>query len=128
MSNRLDDFQAYRSRMNERILQIDHPGIKRFFNLDSTAYRDGVLDAKMKEMLGLVASMLLRCNECIDYHVLGWRMRAARTKSATKPSTLPWWWAAASLSRTWAMPWRAWTCIGVAHGLEARIDHDSRTG
>jgi AhpD family alkylhydroperoxidase len=70
MSNRLDDFQTYRSKMNERIFEIDHLGIKRFFNLDSMAYKDGALDAKTKELLGLVASMVLRCNECIDYHVV----------------------------------------------------------
>jgi AhpD family alkylhydroperoxidase len=45
-------------------------GIKRFFNLDTMAYKDGALDSKTKEMLGLVASMVLRCNDCIDYHVL----------------------------------------------------------
>ena len=66
MSNRLDEFQAYRSRMNERILGTDHLGIKRFFNLDTTAYANGALSDKTKEMLGLVASMVLRCNDCID--------------------------------------------------------------
>ncbi len=71
MNNRLDDFQAYRSRMNKRILEIGNRGIKRFFNLDTMAYKDGALDTKTKEMLGLVASMVLRCNDCIDYHVLG---------------------------------------------------------
>ena len=70
MTNRLDDFQAYRSRMNARILGSDHLGIKRFFNLDTMAYVDGALDAKTKEMLGLVASMVLRCDDCIDYHVM----------------------------------------------------------
>jgi AhpD family alkylhydroperoxidase len=70
MGNRLDEFQAYRSRMNERISEIDHLGIKRFFNLDSAAYRDGPLDGKTKELLGLVASAVLRCNDCIDYHIL----------------------------------------------------------
>jgi len=70
MTNRLDDFQAYRARMNERILSIDHQGIKRFFNLDTAAYRPGALDSKTKELLGLTASMVLRCNDCIDYHVL----------------------------------------------------------
>ncbi len=70
MSNRLDEFEAYRQRMNERILGIDHLGIKRFFNLDTMAYHDGALDAKTKELLGLVASMVLRCNDCIDYHIL----------------------------------------------------------
>jgi AhpD family alkylhydroperoxidase len=64
--------------MNDRILQIDHLGIKRFFNLDSAAYRDGALDARTKELLGLVGSTVLRCNECIDYHLVqcadaGWR-------------------------------------------------------
>ena len=67
---RLDDFEAYRSRMNDRILEIDHLGIKRFFNLDTKAYEDGALDSKTKELLGLVASMVLRCNDCIDYHIL----------------------------------------------------------
>jgi AhpD family alkylhydroperoxidase len=70
MSNRLDDFLAYRARMNERILSIDHLGIKRFFNLDTMAYNDGALPGKTKELLGLVASLVLRCNDCIDYHVV----------------------------------------------------------
>jgi AhpD family alkylhydroperoxidase len=76
--SRLDEFQAYRARMNERILEIDHLGIKRFFNLDTMAYKDAALDAKTKELLGLVTSMVLRCNDCIDYHILqcveaGWK-------------------------------------------------------
>lgn len=70
MGNRLDEFEAYRARMNERILAIDHLGIKRFFNLDTQAYTDGALDARTKELLGLAASLVLRCNDCIDYHVL----------------------------------------------------------
>lgn len=70
MRNRIDEFNAYRERMNERILSIDHLGIKRFFNLDTAAYQEGALDARTKELLGLVASMVLRCNDCIDYHVL----------------------------------------------------------
>ncbi len=68
--SRLDAFDAYRSRMNARILdEGTHLGIKRFFNLDTAAYRDGALDTKTKELLGLVASMVLRCNDCIDYHI-----------------------------------------------------------
>lgn len=71
MTNRLDEFEAYRKRMNDRILQQgNHLGIKRFFNLDTNAYADGALSGKTKELLGLVASMVLRCNDCIDYHVL----------------------------------------------------------
>ena len=56
--------------MNERILSAGNIGIKRFFALDSRAYEKGVLDAKTKEMLGLVASTVLRCNDCITYHVI----------------------------------------------------------
>jgi len=70
LENRLDDFEDYRKKMNERILQIDHLGIKRFFNLDTVAYNDAALDGKTKELLGLTASMVLRCNDCIDYHIL----------------------------------------------------------
>lgn len=78
MSNTLDEFRSYRSKMNDRIGQIDHLGIKRFFNLDSSAYKEGPLDARTKELLGLVASCVLRCNDCIDYHLIqcvdaGWK-------------------------------------------------------
>jgi AhpD family alkylhydroperoxidase len=70
MAGRLDEFQNYRLRMNERIAQIDHLGIKRFYNLDTNAYHEDALDGKTKELLGLVASMVLRCNDCIDYHII----------------------------------------------------------
>ncbi len=69
-ADRLEAFQAYRTRMNARILEEkNHLGIKRFFNLDEAAYRDGALDRRTKELLGLVASMVLRCNDCVDYHL-----------------------------------------------------------
>jgi AhpD family alkylhydroperoxidase len=68
--SRLDEFSAYRTRMNDRIAAIDHLGIKRFYNLDTNAYKDGALDGRTKELLGLVASMVLRCNDCIDYHII----------------------------------------------------------
>ncbi|MBI5053800.1 MAG: carboxymuconolactone decarboxylase family protein [Chloroflexi bacterium] len=70
MTTRLDDFRTYRQKMNDRILEIDHLGIKRFFNLDTMAYKDGALDSKTKELLGLAASAVLRCNDCIDYHLI----------------------------------------------------------
>ncbi len=70
MPTRLDEFRNYRQRLNNRITEIDHLGIKRFLNLDTTAYTDGALDAKTKELLGLVASCVLRCNDCIDYHLI----------------------------------------------------------
>lgn len=68
--NRLDDFSEHRKRMNERILGAGHLGINRFFNLDTVAYHDGALPGKTKELLGLVASTVLRCNDCIDYHLI----------------------------------------------------------
>jgi AhpD family alkylhydroperoxidase len=78
MKPRLNEYRAYRAKMNKRIFGIEHLGIKRFFNLDTAAYREGVLDGKTKELLGLVASTVLRCNDCIDYHLLqcveaGWK-------------------------------------------------------
>jgi len=69
MANTIEEFRSYRKRMNERIMEADHLGIKRFFNLDTAAYREGALDPKTKELLGLVASAVLRCNDCIDYHL-----------------------------------------------------------
>ena len=70
MSTRLDEFESYREKMNDRIMEIDHLGIKRFFNLDTAAYRAGALPSNVKELLGLVASAVLRCNDCIDYHLI----------------------------------------------------------
>jgi AhpD family alkylhydroperoxidase len=70
MNNRLEEFRAYRQRMNDRILGAGHLGIKRFFNLDTNAYQDGALASDTKELLGLVASAVLRCNDCIDYHLV----------------------------------------------------------
>lgn len=66
----LEQFRKYRETMNEKILGAEHLGLKRFFNLDTQAYTDGALDAKTKEMLGLVASMVLRCDDCITYHIV----------------------------------------------------------
>ena len=68
MSNEVEEFRARRARLNERILGAGHQGINRFFNLDNAAYRDGALDGRTKELLGLVASAVLRCNDCIAYH------------------------------------------------------------
>src|SRR5687768_18395283 len=65
----VDDFNAYRSRMNERIAAGNNKVINRLFNLDTNTYAEGALDVKTKEMLGLVASMVLRCDDCIKYHL-----------------------------------------------------------
>ncbi len=63
------EFNDYRAKMNEEILAQDNLVLKRFFNLDSNAYQDGALDKKTKELLGLIASMVLRCDDCIRYHL-----------------------------------------------------------
>ncbi|MDH4037483.1 MAG: carboxymuconolactone decarboxylase family protein [Candidatus Krumholzibacteria bacterium] len=69
MSHMVHDFNEYRKKMNDRILATDNLVVKRFFNLDTNTYQDGALPARTKEMLGLVASMVLRCDDCIRYHV-----------------------------------------------------------
>ena len=63
------EFDEYRSRMNERIFAQNHKNLNRFFNLDTNTYKAGALDVKTKELLGLVASMVLRCDDCIKYHL-----------------------------------------------------------
>jgi AhpD family alkylhydroperoxidase len=67
--DRLAEFTAFRQRMNERILAEDNQVVRRFFALDTQTYKAGALDVKTKELLGLVASMVLRCDDCISYHV-----------------------------------------------------------
>lgn len=68
MSKKVKEFNEYRSKMNEKLLAGDNLTIKRIFNIDTNAYKDGALSFKTKEMLGLVASMVLRCDDCIKYH------------------------------------------------------------
>lgn len=69
MSNTVKEFNEYRSKMNEKLLADDNLVIKRIFNLDTNAYQKGALDVKTKELLGLVASAVLRCDDCIKYHL-----------------------------------------------------------
>jgi len=66
----LEEFKRFRARMNERILRSGNLQIQRFFNLDARAYEAGALSSKVKELLGLVASLVLRCEDCVTYHVL----------------------------------------------------------
>jgi len=70
MGQKIDAFREQRERMNERVLSTGTLRTKRFFALDGQAYEDGALHSKTKELLGLVASTVLRCNDCITYHVL----------------------------------------------------------
>ena len=69
MSNLVEDFNAYRSKMNDKILSDNNKIIKRIFNLDTNAFQEGALDVKTKELLGLIASTVLRCDDCIKYHL-----------------------------------------------------------
>lgn len=63
------EFNEYRTKMNEKILSADNVVLKRLFNLDTNTYAEGALPVKTKEMLGLVASMVLRCDDCVKYHL-----------------------------------------------------------
>ena len=66
----LDEFDAFRSRMNAEILAEDNLVVNRFFNLDTRTYEAGALDVRTKELLGLVASLVLRCDDCVTYHLV----------------------------------------------------------
>ena len=67
--SKVSEFNAYREKMNERLMAQDNKVLKRFFSLDNQTYTSGALDETTKELLGLVASMVLRCDDCIAYHL-----------------------------------------------------------
>ena len=69
MADLVKEFNDYRSKMNEKLLADNNKVIKRIFNVDTNAYLEGALDVKTKELLGLVASAVLRCDDCIKYHL-----------------------------------------------------------
>lgn len=77
MSSRLREFREFREKMNERILAAKNLNINRFFTLDGKAYEPGALDALTKEFAGLSASLVLRCDDCIAYHVIRCREHGA---------------------------------------------------
>ena len=79
----MDEFDRYRADMNEKLLGSNHLGLKRFFALDTQAYEDGALDKRTKELLGLVASIVLRCDDCITYHI-----KKCVTAGVTRPQFL----------------------------------------
>lgn len=83
MSERLKEFREFRERMNARILESDNLEMKRFFALDTRAYEDGALPVKTKELMGLVASMVLRCDDCVTYHIV-----RCREEGVTRPEFL----------------------------------------
>ena len=79
----LEAFRLFREKMNARILESDNLEIKRFFALDTRAYEDGALPVKTKELLGLVASLVLRCDDCVTYHVI-----RCKEEGVTRPEFL----------------------------------------
>lgn len=69
MNQKIKEFREYREKMNGKILAADNKIIKRIYNIDTNTYLDGALPARIKEMLGLATSMVLRCDDCIKYHL-----------------------------------------------------------
>ncbi|MUP44142.1 carboxymuconolactone decarboxylase family protein [Gramella sp. BOM4] len=69
MIDKVDEFNSYRAKMNDKILSENNKVLKRIFNLDTNAFTEGALDKKTKELLGLVASTVLRCDDCVKYHL-----------------------------------------------------------
>ena len=69
MNEKVKEFRAYRAKMNEKILAADNKVMKRIYNIDTNTYMEGALPTKTKEMLGLATSMVLRCDDCIKYHL-----------------------------------------------------------
>ncbi len=80
MSKSIDEFNSYRAKMNKRILESDNLVLKRLYNLDANTYMDGALPVQTKEMLGLVASMVLRCDDCIKYHLIQCKQNGVTTE------------------------------------------------
>lgn len=83
MANKVEEFNAYRAQINDKILADNNKLIKRIFNLDTNAYMPGALDVKTKELLGLVASAVLRCDDCVKYH-----LESSKKEGATKEEVM----------------------------------------
>lgn len=83
MQNKVEEFNAYRSQMNDKLLAENNKLIKRIFNLDTNAFMKGALDVKTKELLGLVASAVLRCDDCVKYH-----LESSKNEGVTKEEVM----------------------------------------
>ncbi|WP_350290845.1 carboxymuconolactone decarboxylase family protein [uncultured Croceitalea sp.] len=83
MPNKVEEFNAYRVKMNDKLLSENNKVIKRIFNLDTNAFMPGALDVKTKELLGLVASAVLRCDDCVKYH-----LESSQKTGATKEEVM----------------------------------------
>jgi len=77
---RYDEFKRFRQEMNKKILERGGLGIRRFFALDEQAYRPGALGAKTKELMGLTASLVLRCDDCVAYHLIQAKGKGANNR------------------------------------------------
>ncbi len=83
MPNKVEEFNAYRTKINDKLLSENNKLIKRIFNLDTNAFLPGALDVKTKELLGLVASAVLRCDDCVKYH-----LESSKEQGATKEEVM----------------------------------------
>nr|WP_299174353.1 carboxymuconolactone decarboxylase family protein [uncultured Allomuricauda sp.] len=83
MPNKVEEFNTYRAKMNDKLLAENNKLIKRIFNLDTNAFMEGALDIKTKELLGLVASAVMRCDDCVKYH-----LESSKEQGATKEQVM----------------------------------------
>jgi AhpD family alkylhydroperoxidase len=83
MQNKVEEFNTYRSQMNDKLLAENNKLIKRIFNLDTNAFMAGALDVKTKELLGLVASAVMRCDDCVEYH-----LESSKNEGVTKEEVM----------------------------------------
>ncbi|PWL38320.1 carboxymuconolactone decarboxylase family protein [Flagellimonas aquimarina] len=83
MQNKVEEFNTYRSQMNDKLLAENNKLIKRIFNLDTNAFMAGALDVKTKELLGLVASAVMRCDDCVKYH-----LESSKNEGVTKEEVM----------------------------------------
>jgi AhpD family alkylhydroperoxidase len=80
----IDHFREERQTLNDLVMKHANTGIKRFYNLDAQAYEPGTLDHKTKELLGLVASLVLRCDDCVLYHLIQCKKEGLKTEELTE--------------------------------------------
>ena len=109
MSDRLTEFREFREKMNARIHESGNLEIKRFFALDSRAYEEGALPVKTKELLGLVASLVLRCDDCVTYHIVRCREEGVTRDEFFETFNVALVVGGRSRFPTCAAPWQRWT-------------------
>ena len=118
--DRIAAFTEFRQRMNQRILAEPNQVVRRFFALDTQTYQAGALDEKTKELCGLVASMVLRCDDCISYTVPSARRPGSAATRCSRRYRSAWWWGGPSSSRTCAGRWTSSTSWSRARPRQRR--------